>query len=55
MSERAFAYAWMLEGDELCFWAEPSKAQLIKAGKPSPEAKIVRVELVRVTRKKERL
>ena len=48
---RAFSYAWKLD-DGLCFWADPNKNRLRLEGKPSPEAKLVRVELVEVARKK---
>ena len=46
MSTRAFAYAWMLEDGSLCYWAAPTKDELVRNGKPGPGAKAVRVELV---------
>lgn len=52
--QRAFAWAWMLEDGSLCFWAQPKKADLLEFAPPSPKAKPVRVELVRVRRKKRR-
>ena len=48
---RAFAYAWKLDCG-LCHWAEPDRLRLQLSGKPSPEAKIVRVELIEVKCKK---
>lgn len=52
--ERAFAFAYKLEDGSLCWWAEPHRKDLVNNGKPSPGAKIVRVELVEVKRKKRR-
>lgn len=45
------AYAWAIKDDRsgkwaLCYWAAPTKAALEKGGKPSPEARAVRVWLV---------
>ncbi len=34
-----------------CFWSHPDKNHMLREGKPSPEAKLVRVELVEVKRK----
>jgi hypothetical protein len=50
------AWAWAIDwhGDNrwtLCQWAEFSKEQLRRKGKPSPEAKYVRVELRPVSKK----
>ena len=45
------AWAWLMEGG-LCYWAEPTREQLMAPGKPSPEAKAVRVRLVRIMPKK---
>jgi len=39
------AWAWVMEG-RLCFWAMPTKEDLIGDGSPSPEARPVRVRLV---------
>ena len=41
-------YAWELEGGILCWWAEPNMAQLLaRTGKPSPEAKVRRIIIVK--------
>ncbi len=40
-----YAWAWVFEGG-LCKWAMPSRKQLIAEGKPSPEAKAIRVQIV---------
>jgi len=48
---RAFSYAWKL-AEGLCYWAHPDKQYMLVRGKPSPEAKLVRVELIEVKRKK---
>ncbi len=39
-------YAWKLEEGSLCHWAEPDPIALKSNGKPSPNAKVVRVRLV---------
>jgi hypothetical protein len=36
----------------ICNWAEPSKADLLRYDKPSPEAKAVRVRIVQPERTK---
>lgn len=56
------AWAWLLpavEGKErfryrdvLCMWAEPTRAKLVESGKPSPEARAVRVEMRPVPKKR---
>jgi hypothetical protein len=46
---KAYGFAWAISGTKgwsLCQWAEPSKDRLERDGKPSPEAVMVRVELV---------
>lgn len=43
-----YSWAWTVDwgrGPELCFWSEPTKKDLLKNGKPSPEAKAVRVRM----------
>lgn len=43
------AFAWQINFAgrwETCFWAEPSRAKLVAAGRPAPDARIVRVKLV---------
>jgi len=49
-------WAWMFGDGSLCHWVEPERAILSRAAKPSPEAKLVRVAIVRVVsqRKKAR-
>lgn len=46
---RGVGWAWAIqEGDgkwSLCHWAEPSKADLTRHYKPSPEARPIRVYL----------
>ena len=42
----AAAVAYEFEG-MLCQWAEPDSDRLKKGGKPSPEAKIVKVRIIR--------
>ncbi len=42
------AWAWAIDmgrGYELCFWSMPSRKQLDDEGKPSPEARMIRVEI----------
>lgn len=49
MSKRAYGYTWRIRGEtqwQLCKWAAPSRERLMREGKPSPEAQMVRVELV---------
>lgn len=44
-------YAWIMRvGKEwgICHWAEATRDQLLRGGKPSPEAKAIRVRLVSV-------
>lgn len=44
MEKTVTAYAWLCDFG-LCKWAQPSKWQLERGSKPSPEAKAVRVYL----------
>lgn len=39
-------YAWEFEG-MLCGWAEPDLARLKDGGKPTPEAKAIKVRIIR--------
>jgi hypothetical protein len=39
------AWAWRCDFG-ICHWAEPGKADLIRGGKPSPEAKAIKVRIV---------
>lgn len=46
------AWAWMIQNHtgtrwELCLWAEPSRESLERIQRPSPEARAVRVLIVR--------
>lgn len=52
----SYAYAWEIQNRNgswaLCWWAEPTRKQLVARSKPSPEARPVRVKLVRAPRKR---
>lgn len=46
--KKLILWSWKVnfgKGWELCHWAEPTKQQLLSGGKPSPEAKAVRVKV----------
>ena len=47
------AWAWLLEEGLLCRWAEPDKERLTARSKPSPGAKMVRVQ-IRLTPKRKK-
>jgi len=46
LSKNGTGYAWKLESGEICHWCEPEKAVLLKRGKPSSNAKIIKVQIV---------
>lgn len=52
------AWAWKIKDESgnwtLCHWAEPQLCRLLDAGKPSPEARPVRVKLIPAKRGSER-
>ena len=50
MTKRAYGWVWLCDFG-LCYWAESSREKLLQEGKPSPEAKPVRVELVPTNKK----
>ncbi len=47
-----YGWAWLCDFG-LCEWAEPTKEQLMRQSKPSPEAKPVYVALVPVSQYRE--
>lgn len=47
------AWAWKCEFG-LCKWAQPDRFRLEREGKPSPEARAVRVQLVELAPKRKR-
>lgn len=54
---KVLAWAWQIENVRtgrwlLCQWAEATRQALVNQGKPSPEARAVRVTLVLVQRMK---
>lgn len=50
--EPVTAYAWAIINPkgtwDLCYWASPSKKELVKRGRPSSEARAIKVRLVPV-------
>lgn len=48
--KRAIAWAWLCDFG-LCHYAEPSYEDLARDGKPTPEARAIRVRLVPTTKK----
>lgn len=41
------AYAWELESGEICMWAEPDKHRLLERSRPSSEAVVVAVRIIK--------
>lgn len=49
LAKDGIGWAWMCSFG-ICHWAEPSKADLMRGGKPSPEAIVIKVRISPIRR-----